>query len=266
MSVRAFPEPDHNPPRVRLELTSISKDPETNVSRVNPDGSTVLVREPVRLTAGRGNGYDYESPFELPVTFRESAAGQESSVPVALGADAVWLTSPFRPGASVRLDVASRDVSRLQAGTWQQRSRPSSRVLVQPYGPRDPIVVTSGGRRGHSSTLTVRTPTDAAANDLANLVDDDRVLWLNVPPSLGLGVESMYVSVGDIDEVRRDTHGADPVRLWTLPYTRVQRPFGRLRAVWTWDEVPQTFATWEDLEATYRTWEDFETDTRRVVG
>lgn len=262
MAFTATPEPDNQPPRVRLDLTGGTDGP-VPVVRTNPDGTTTLVQEPVTVNGGTGTVFDYLAPFGGALSYTDTVTGQVTGQ-VTLDVSTVWLINPFRPMASMPISVDSSRAASFGAATWAKRTHRTSRTLVRlPYR-RRPIVVTGGGRQAPSSTLVVRTYTLDELDRLMDLTGDDSSLLLNVPDSLGLGVGSSWISVDDLDEDRRDTHGADPYRSWVMPYDTVDAPFGRPVSLWSWETLEESFATLDDADAAFATWEDQETGVRRA--
>jgi hypothetical protein len=89
------------------------------------------------------------------------------------------------------------------------------------------------------------------------------LLWQAVP---GMGVDDMYVDVGEVPEARTGGLAQEQMRAWTLPMVQadmpvtvgVNGPAGR-----TWQDVVTEFATCADLLAVYGTCEDLLLDRRR---
>src|SRR5205085_6831912 len=109
------------------------------------------------------------------------------------------------------------------------------------------VVVTDGRRKRPESSFIVSTETEDEFDAIESLVDDAGVLFLNVPPHLGLMLKSAYIAVLDIDEVRPSDIGEDARRDWVMPYVEVARPSGGTPSTWTWADVMATYPTWQDV-------------------
>ena len=262
----AVAAPEATPPSVRVDVDGFGSTATTVLlSRLNADGSTVPVRQPVALVRGAGTVFDPEAPFGEPVSYFEAESGASSDT-VVVDADVPWLVNPFRPGDSIAVLGASKREPEFDAASFRERQHGTSRVLVQPYGPRPPIVVTTGGRRSLESEMTVRTRTEGQMDQLLGLINTDEVLFLNVPPRMGLGLSSAYLSIGNVTEGRRATWGDDPVRNWVMPYTHVQYPFGSVSPAWNIDSFDEVFGSIDDIAVSYRSLENAELNVRRDLG
>lgn len=258
-TLTATAEPANSPPRVLLNLNmaDLTPDPaEATILRQDPDGRTRPVRlaEPATLTAGAWQGYDYEAPFGLAVTYSASSVtpvGSATSSAVTLDVATAWLRHPGIPSLSVELAL-----DRFRKDSFGTRSRPASRAVFTPLGRSDPVVVTSGARRTVESQMVLRTDTAQQRDELWSLVDDESVLLLDIPPGEAWGVAHEYISVGDVAEVRMADWGDEPRRWFPLPYLVVERPAGGLQAQYTWADVLADHATWADVRSRYDTWAD----------
>lgn len=256
-TLTATPEPGNDPPRVLLQL-SWPDLTSAQVTRRDPDGRDRPVRlgEPARLSGGEWVGYDYESPFGRPVTYKAtSTAGVSvSSTAVMLDVTAVWLRHPGIPNLSLPLRVVDMG----------QQAYPVRRGVFTPLGRRMPIVVTDGRRQSPRSTLVVRTDTLTARQQMVSLLDDAAVLLLDIPPSKGWGVEHLYVSIGEAVEARRVEYGSNPERDWTLPYEETSRPIGGLTAERTFSDVLAEDATFQSVKDSYTSFRDLLLGRRRI--
>ena len=237
------PDTAFTPPRIRLDVTDTRDQPATSLvlSRRNPDGHTVPVRTadggPLPLSGGAATIYDYEPPYDAPITF---TVDDPAGAPVAteLLVDDVWLVHPGVPSLSQKLKVTGLD----------QRTRETSRTLYQVLARDDPIPVSAGARPASAAVLTVRTYTEPQRAALDLLLADDTVLLLNIPAVKTWGWGPVYVSCGQLQEKRTVNYGPMPYREWTLPIQVVGRPGGGTQAAITWDDVVAAYPTWQAIE------------------
>lgn len=253
LAVTATAYPALSPPRVRLDITASGTPavPSVTVSRADVSGRSYPVRTsdggPLPLSGGVGVLWDYEIPYGTTSTYAVAASGVATVTTTALldVAD-VWLVHPGVPALSVRVPVVS-EIGDL--------SRPVDRGLFSVVGRSDPIVVGGGARSSAAGTLAVRTRTDAERHALDLLLDDGSALLLNLPVTLGWGMETAYISVGDVTAARTVEYAPQPYREWTLPYQVVTRPAGGSQSERTWATVAAEYpGTWADVAATGMTW------------
>lgn len=221
-----------DPPRIRLDVTDTGSPTifATTVTRLNPDGRTVPVRtvdgEPLALSTSGSNRiglvYDYEAPFGESVTYSTLESPGLSSATVVLPSSEPWLIHPGLPELSRPIE--------LRAGSLAEESYPLSRGVFQPMGRETPVIVTDGSRRSMQSQIVVWAETAGEIADIRNLVRDGTVLLLNIPPDLGLAVDTAYVSIGDIVIGRASDIGSDAYRNITMPFIVTARPAGGTQA------------------------------------
>lgn len=220
-------EPDHTPPRIRIDTTA------EQVSRVI-DGVSV----PVRGTVDAGTIYDYEAPQETPLAYDD---GLTVSSLVELPDVGVWLIPPALPDLGVQVTV----------GSFSGWKRGSSVSAVSIPGRTNNIAVSwaRGGREGELSAV-VLDPDEFTA--LSACLDVTGPMLLSFPvshwPAFGL---VSWVTIGDVSE---EPQGSNP-ETWivTLPLTPVDRPAFIVDAGLAWSNLPSTWgalaATWDDLES-----------------
>lgn len=244
-----------DPPRVRLDITDTGT-PEvfsTTVTRLDPDGRTVPVRTqdggPVALTTSGSTRtallYDYEPPFGTPVTYSTTAT-PSASVTVTVVESRVWLIHPGVPALSMPLSVAA----------FGSRTRPVQRGLHWPVGSKHPVVQTDGQRKAPEGVIELNTFTLQELAHFEALTNDASTLLLNVPADYGWGVDTDYVSLGDLEEARLIEYAGEPRRLHSLPFQVVGRPEGGTQAERTYADVLADNATYADLRANYSTYFD----------
>ncbi|MFI6032946.1 hypothetical protein ACIBBD_01950 [Streptomyces sp. NPDC051315] len=245
-----------------LTLRELPVDGLVSVYRVTADGTRTLVRGPSGLidrdviTSDLLVIEDHEAPLEVPVYYYvelyTSAGvlnGTRSSAVVTLDhddANLAWLKDPGYPTRNVQVMVA-------RAPDWQRPIEQSAYVV---RGRRNKVVL-SGTRQGLEGELTVFTRSDQEREALHLLLGSgNTLLWQAAP---GMGVDDMYVTVGQITEARVGALAHEEWRLWTLPLTEADMPVevgvngaaGR-----TWQDILAENATWADVLAKYATWED----------
>lgn len=249
-TLTATAEPDGAPPRVLLQLEYTGQ-PSATIVRTGPDGRAYPVRQadPATLTGGQWIGFDYESPFDQAVTYTATtAAGSLTSAAATLSPGRAWLRHPGIPGLSVPLNYEGDG----------EPVRAVNQATLDPIGRAYPIVVSDGRRRAPRDQLTLRTYTPAEKAALLAVLADVSILLLDVPPSLGFdGLTHDYVALGDLKETRfRPDYHPHPWRIFTCPYTVVQRPAGGLQAQRTWADVLAGHATWAAVLDDFTTWAD----------
>ncbi|WP_089117147.1 hypothetical protein [Streptomyces sp. SS07] len=257
---------------IRLTLRELPLDDLLRVYRVTADGSRTLVRGPAGLYDGTGVISteqvvidDYEAPLLRPVYYLVEAINattgavtsrrQSGSVTIPHpDINEVWLKDPSSPQRNLKVVV--------QKGGAPDWSRPVEQAVHRVAGRKNPVVL-SGTRGGLEGELTVWTRSDDERAGLHWLLDTGGIiLWQSAP---GMGVDDLYVSVGQATEARTEGTAMDPWRSWSLPLTVVDMPTtlgvsgsaGR-----TWQDVLSEFPTWQAVLDTYATWEDVFLDRR----
>lgn len=195
---------------------------------------------------------DYEAPIGVPVTYRAefySTAGvgagtfgfPSATLSVPAPSDC-WIKDPIEPYRNVMLRAsAAPDWARpAQSTEFRIRQRRNSVFLYDVRG-------------GLTGTLQVWTLTDAERAALHFAVDTGNPLLLQFSP--GLGIEDVYVSVGDTTEARAVPYGGEPRRLWSLPLTQVDQPIGGVVGTsgWTVRDLATEIDTVLDVVHTYAT-------------
>ena len=243
-------------PRVRLDVVdaNIPERFSANVVRHDPDGRIVPVRTPTgeALTLSTvgltrvGLVYDYEAPFGQPVSYSTLESPAIVSAEVTVAVDRVWLIHPGVPELSQQVMVSE----------FGPRARPIPQGVYLPLGRREPIVHTDGQRKAASYSLSLLTQTEAEARLLEPLLEDGSTLLLNVPATLGYGVPTEYIAVGDVAETRNARFAGNPIRTWQLACTVTARPVGGTQAERTYTDLIATFATYGAVQAAYDSYFD----------
>ncbi|MEV5862392.1 hypothetical protein AB0L83_22090 [Streptomyces sp. NPDC052071] len=254
---------------IKVTLRELTVGDLIRVYRVTPDGSRTLVRGPaglldgtVAITSDLMVIEDAEAPLLVPVSYRvelidpvSSLTGTRTSTAVTVPHDDIneaWLKDPGYPQRNLKVMV--------KAGpNWQ---RPSERGVYRVAGRRNAVIL-SDVLAGLEGDLVIWTRSDEERKALHRLLDPQHViLWQAAP---GMGVDDMYVSVGQPTESRIEGPATEQWREWTLPLTEVDMPTtvgvngsaGR-----TWQDIATEFATWGDLLGAFATWEDVFFDRR----
>ncbi|MFK8844672.1 hypothetical protein [Streptomyces sp. Ac-502] len=239
------------------------------VYRTGQDGSQTLVRGPAGLldkaviTSDLMVIEDYEAPLGVPVAYRVEivpAAGGSiqirttETVTIDPGdPQEAWLKDPGQPQRNTKVLVE-------KAPDW---SRSIERAAYRVKGRRNAVIL-SDVRGGQEGDLSIWTRTDDERKRLNWLLDSGNVLLWQAAP--GMGVDDMYVNVGETSEGRIGGPAQEPWREWKLPLTAADMPVtvgvggtaGR-----TWQDLLSEFATWADVLGSYETGEDLLFDRRR---
>jgi len=233
-------------------------------------GSQAIVRGPdgwlqgTTLTSTQMVVEDYEAPIGQDVTYRrelyvpstgalqQSATSAAVSLSMADPSD-VWLKDPLQPQRNVLLTAAV-------APDW---ARPIEQTENRIRGRRNSVILYDV-RGGLTGTLQVWTASDAERLALHFALDTGHPLLIQLSP--GLGIEDVYVSVGEATEARLVPYGGEPRRLWSLPLTQVDAPIGGVggSAAWTVQDLVLTWDTVLDASAAYATVLDMVLDSRQV--
>jgi hypothetical protein len=205
---------------------------------------------------------DHEAPMGMAVAYNivirnadGTTASTRSSPAVTLelaDVNEAWLKDPGNPQRNMRVLVQ-------QAPDW---TRPIEQASYVVKGRRNKVTH-SGKRQGLEGDLVIATRSDRERKALHLLLDDGNVLLWQAAP--GMGVNDMYVAVGQVPEARFAKLAQDQWRNWTLPLTEQDMPVttgvngsgGR-----TCQDVITEFATCADLLDVYGTSEDLLLDRR----
>jgi hypothetical protein len=258
LTITATPDPTSRPPSIRLDVQDAGTPaiPSTTLYRLDPDGRNRKVRTaddgPLVISGGVGTVIDYEVPLGSTVTYVTSQAGGPT-VDASVDSDQAWLVDPGSPAQSVQLD--------LRRGSNSEEQWAIDQGSFAVLGRSTPIVVTSGARTAPSSTLITSVPTLAQLSAFRSLLSGGAPLLLNVPPQLGLGIDTAYISVGNVSVSRPSDVGSEQLRDLTLPYQVVDRPAGGTQAAITWNDIAAKYPTWAAVAASARSWSELANPT-----
>jgi len=251
-----------------LTLRELPLDYELTVYRETEDGSRSLVRgsagliERQVITSDLMVIEDHEAPLNAQVRYRVeiyppgslTAATRTSAYVTIVLSDIneAWLKDPGNPQRNMKVLVA-------KPPDW---TRPVEQASYVVPGRRNKVVL-SGRRQGLEGDLAVMTRSDDERRSLHLLLDSgNTLLWQATP---GMGVDDMYVSVGQIPENRVSPLAQEVWRAWTLPLVETDRPVRTAvngSAGRTWQDVVAESATCQDVIDTYATCEDLLLDRR----
>ncbi|WP_431781699.1 hypothetical protein [Streptomyces chumphonensis] len=238
--------------------------------RVGADGQRSLVRGPdglmdrVLLEQDLLVVEDYEAPLGVPVRYvadftDESGAdvGERRTDTVTIDPGDVnlaWLKDVILPHRNAQVVVQ-------RAPDW---ARPIEQGVYRVRGRRN-AVVHADVRGGLEGPLSVWTRSDEERAALHWLLDSGHTLLWQAAP--GMGVEDVYVQVGEVTEARVSGFASEAWRVWTLPLTQVDMPAAAGvagTAGRSWRDVLATHDTWQEVMDRYATWEDVLLD--RPIG
>lgn len=264
--------PDDNTANITVTQRELPVGDVLSMWRVDPAGTRTLVRGPNGLLSGVVLASDllviedYEAPLGVPVSYymetRNTMTGALTSTRttdlVSLDPgdpNLVWLKDSANPQRNTRVMVKTAPDWKRSIGQTEYRIR----------GRRNSVVL-SDVRNGLEGDLVIWTRNDSERAALHWLLDSGNViLWQATP---GMGVDDMYVNVGEISEGRVTTVATEVWREWTLPLSQADMPTAggvNGSAGRTWQDVLSENATWADLLDKYATWEDVFFD-RRIGG
>lgn len=242
------------PPRVLLSLSGLAGQTVT-VVRTDAQGNTAPVRSanPAPTVAGAWVGFDYEAPFNVPVTY---TATTETGATVTTPTRTLFVASPWliHPG----IPELSRAVTVMEIS---DKTTSVNQGVHYPLGRSNPIVISDGVRRGSSFTVTMKTVSQYEAQSLNALLADASVLLLQVAyPFTGIG-NYWWVSVGEVVTSTLSRDYGDSSRKWVLPCTITDAPVGLLQAVYTYADLQAEYPVYSDVKANFATYRDLVTDT-----
>lgn len=251
LALGATADPASSPPSVVLQVVDTGTPAVSSVTilRLDPDGRYRKVRTsddgPLLLSGGTASLVDYEVPLGSRVTYKVDQANLPT-VDAVVDSDVPWLVNPGSPARSMPLS--------LRKGSNDSELWATDRGVFQVLGRPTPVVITGGTRAAAASSLLASTGSLSELTSLASLLADGGALLLNVPPQLGLGIATAYISIGDVTVTRPSDIGTQQMRDITMPYQVVDRPVGGTQAGLTWLDVAARYATWSELAAAVPSW------------
>lgn len=193
--------------------------------RIAADGTQVPVRSGATASAPGGTAvaYDQEAPLGVSVTWRAipvyadgsegaASAGVALTIPEPEPFADMWLKSASRPDLSMRVTPLT--------DTFQQVNRALRDELFEIPGSPYPVAAYDV-RSGLDSSVQVVTETLTDRQALLDLVQASPVVLAQT--RLDYALPDAWLLVRDLAEQRPGTVD-DPVRVWTLPVSQVDRP------------------------------------------
>lgn len=237
---------------VTLTWTDPTPDPTTAlVERVHANGERLPVRggDPAALAAGAWVGDDFEVPHDEQfyyVATSTQVPGVTITSPTytVASSGATWLKHPGRPALNTVVQVT----------TPPDLTRPIEQGVFNVLGRARPVAL-SMRRQSEQGELRLFTATDGARSQLVGMLADGMPLLLVCPAGYGIG--TVYISVAEVQEQRPSPWGKEQARLWSLPFTVVDRPLGSaLAAGNSWTDVLGRYPSWSQMLQTEGTWAD----------
>lgn len=266
--IHVTPNPDAEPPRFEIELTT-------------PDGSMIQtvtllrtvngVTTPTRVQPNTGSSYqyveDYEEPWDTDVTYTATVTtgtgtNTYNASPYQLTSANAWAIHPLTPALSVCIDSPGATFGAAVTAV-SKITRASNVTRHDILGSPRPIVTKVGNRSSSEGTMEVATLTVDVEDRLWTLVDDQTPLLIQFPPAWNTHFEFGYYDLGAVDADRFGKLRDEPVRLFTLPFLRVDAPAGTQQSAWTYAKLLHDFATYAAVTAAYANYPALLTDERR---
>lgn len=233
-----------------LTWTDVPVPSTATVNRVSADGTVSAVRnaEPAQLSAGLWAGDDYEAPLDLAfhyeATSTDSPGVTVTSATYTLASGGLsWLKHPGQPVLNIQVTPVRPP----------ELVRPVQQGVFDVLGRARPIAITMV-RNSERGSLALYTLTDNDRSALLSILTTGSTLLLQTPSAYGLG--NLYVALGDVAEGRYSDLAGQAPRLWTLPFTRVDRPAGTALATVSWSNVLGNHASWSEVLSSRTSWLD----------
>lgn len=163
---------------------------------------------------------DGECPLDVACTYTVTApmltGGYATSQTITLASlDQTWLTHPAAPSTPVacRPTKTPKLTRKIQQGTFQV------------IGRKNPVVVSASVRTSPSGSLEIDTATFTERDQLLTMFSDGSPVLLRTPADYGYG-QSLWLSIGDIDEDPGDRPVWNQTRPLTCPFQVVDAPAG----------------------------------------
>ena len=180
-------------------------------------------------------------PFGQPVTYRIRETPTTVSGTVTVASSRAWLCSPGQPALSMPITVTTPD----------EEVEDVNEGVFQPLGRDTAVVITDGQRKAATSTLNLRTKTLSELAQLRALLAPASPLLLNVPASLGWGIDTSYIAAGALRRKRTVNWGRQPMREWSFPYRVVSLPVGGVIAQRSFADITSGFPNFDAVTAAF---------------
>ncbi|WP_375490220.1 hypothetical protein [uncultured Jatrophihabitans sp.] len=250
-------DPTNAPPRMRLDLAGFTGGATISVTRTDSSGNTATVRAFVgmALSGGGATGYDYDAPFNVPVTYTATSDNNVTATSTAatLVADQPWLYHATIPSLSVPLEEMTRNDRTLATG----------RGLQRPIGRSTAVPTTDGTRYAATFDLVCRTDGLNDGMNMSNLLGDSSPLLLQLAFPDQLRTTYQWIDAGDVNQHDLiDGYPDDPYVEWTLPCTVIDAPVGTIQAQRTLTNLNTDYpTTLQALSSAFATLRDIANNT-----
>lgn len=207
-------------------------------------------------------------PLDTPVWYRWTGSPGAAVIVQGPFTEAsngnVWLKDPLRPWANVELKfcdspqgIPAEICSTLAPDlVWVGLGEKVYRADAGLFDVYDNAVPADiyGRRKRLDSALNILSKTLTAAGAMEDLFAGGGPLQLQMPAVYGW--DDAYVQPGDVTEAYRHPDQRKPIRLWTGPFTVVDRPVGPKQGTVdaNWCILADAYPTFADLTASGYTW------------
>jgi hypothetical protein len=256
LTITATQEPDNDPPRVRLDVTTTGTATALfSITRTDPDGRSrrVILAANPRFTSSAATVYDYHAPFNQTCTWviaSESATASSSSV--ALTSAVSWLIHRTNSSLSVQIDAVAELADLVMVGTAATHFA---------FGATYPVTRSEGVRRAPSGAVTIRCESRTNEQAVCGCLADSGVVLLNLTfdGDSFRDVGWCWIQPGDVTLVNHGEIVSYPYRHLIVPYQVTDTPAGNLAADWDYSDIA-AFSNYAALIALYDDYGDMTID------
>ncbi len=235
--------PDPGRARIEVRLDGFPDTPVTVHRVAGGVRRAVRAANPIRPLGGTAFFFDYEAPFGVGARYEASdGTSTITSSTVTVSTSRAWLKNPAQPALNLPVRLAEIPA----------RERPRRRVVFEPLGRADPVVV-SDVRSTARGQVTLITFTDAEADDLLNTLGGTAVALLQIP---GNRFGSRYLALGNVTEAPLVAKRWVQAAGWETEWIEVAYPpggqVGDLSG--NWQTLLDEGGTWGTLRDAGGTW------------
>lgn len=195
--------------------------------------------------------YKYAVPPTADVTASDTTS--------LTGVTGAWLTNAAQPELAVVVNDCSQAAPDLYL-TDQTRAQTvarSSSVALDIEGSPDVLTVVPGPRKRETWTMEVACRTEAARQDLDDLLANNAAISFRQPATMSaLGLADGFYAVGDVTTNRPNGPVVNQMTTVELPLTPSRAPSFDALWSWNWGSLAQTGMTWAQAQAAFPTWLD----------
>ena len=236
--------------RVRITATGMEVFTLATVERSTDQITWTTVRggEALSVAAGTLKLDDYEFAPNVTNYYRVRTLvpfGQSTVGSISPTLTDVWFKSVARPFLNLAVSLLGNKFE------FERRDRGGRFPIV---GRSLPVAVTDV-RGSRAYTITIRTDTDNASNDLDLLLASGDTLFLHAPPGKVVPAGGVFVSAGRV--TAESPAPPAQLRFTSVDLTEVAAPAADVvGATSTWQTVINTYATWADVIAAKASWSE----------